>query len=450
MNRLSTGAAALALAVALVLADSSIVVLALPDILVQLDVTVEQVAWVLTGFNLALALVAVPAAYAARRAPPGRACAAGLALFAVACLACAVAPSYEVLIAARVGQALGGALAVCAALELLPAHVGSEGRAAAVWTAAGAIGAALGPALGGVLTEAFSWRAVFAVQVPLSLIPLVGLLRAGALDRPARASAGRPHLAANVALGLVSAALTAALFLLVLLLIEGWKLSPMAAALTVSVIPVAALATSRATDRLGSAASRAAAGAIAIGGGLAALAFLPDAEVAWTIVPQAFVGAGLALTISALTERALAGRSPQAIHGGWTIAARHAGVFVGLVILTPLFTADLESEEAKAQAVGADIVLESRLPVQEKLELGGQLALEVQSTQASVPDFAPVFRRAAQDGGDRAALGRIEERLEGQVVRAATHAFSRSFLVAAALALAALVPILVARRRLAL
>src|SRR5690606_30056562 len=80
--------AALALAVGLVLADSSIVVLALPEIYRQLDTTVAGVTWVLTSFNLVLALAAVPAAHLARRIGPGRGAAIGLAVFAGASLAC--------------------------------------------------------------------------------------------------------------------------------------------------------------------------------------------------------------------------------------------------------------------------------------------------------------------------------------------------------------------------
>ncbi|MGB7686182.1 MAG: hypothetical protein WBL45_10435, partial [Solirubrobacterales bacterium] len=72
-------AGALALAVGLVLADSSIVVLALPEIYRELDTTVAGVTWVLVSFNLVMALAAVPAALAARRIGPGRAAAFGLA-----------------------------------------------------------------------------------------------------------------------------------------------------------------------------------------------------------------------------------------------------------------------------------------------------------------------------------------------------------------------------------
>src|SRR3954471_6409945 len=110
--------AALALAVGLVLADSSIVVLALPEIYRELDTSVAGVTWVLISFNLVMALAAVPAAHIARRVGPGRAAAVGLAIFAGAGLACAVSDQLNTLIAARCVQAIGGALAVTAVLEL--------------------------------------------------------------------------------------------------------------------------------------------------------------------------------------------------------------------------------------------------------------------------------------------------------------------------------------------
>ena len=101
--------AALALAVGLVLADSSIVVLALPDIYRELDTSVAGVTWVLISFNLVMALAAVPAALLARRVGPGRAAAVGLAVFAGAGLACGLADELSTLILARCVQALGGA-----------------------------------------------------------------------------------------------------------------------------------------------------------------------------------------------------------------------------------------------------------------------------------------------------------------------------------------------------
>src|SRR5262249_58141350 len=121
---------------------------------------------------------------------------------------------------------------------------------------------------------------------------------------------GRPHVLANIALAMISAAIAAALFLLVLLLIEGWRLTPIGAAIVVSVMPLAAFFGSRLEPLVPSARARAAAGAILVSGGLGGLALLPKAEVVLTIPPQVLVGVGLALVLSALTQTALQGRSP--------------------------------------------------------------------------------------------------------------------------------------------
>jgi MFS family permease len=428
---------ALGLAVGLVLADSSVVILALPDILDQFKVSIDDVSWVLTLFNLVMALAAVPAAYLARRHAPGMVCTGGLVVFAAASLLCAAAPSFGVLLAARGLQAAGGALAVCAALELLPALTGSERRAAVIWAAAGGIGAAAGPAIGGALTDAISWQAIFAVQVPLAVAALVAVPRhvpAPVIDPP-----GRPALAANAALGLLSAALTAALFLVVLLLINGWGHSPIEAAAIVSVMPLAAIATLRLAPA-GSAPARirAGAGAILIAGGLFALSLLPDAAWGWLIPPQIAIGAGLALSIGALTEDALRGRSPLAIHGGWTIASRHAGVCIGLLILTPIFTNDLADQQRAAEAAGTRIILSSKLSLSAKLTLGGALVDQISSGPVTrPPDVGPAFRKA----GNSPELRRLEGAINDQIQRAVTRAFSTSFLVAGLLAIAALIPL---------
>lgn len=427
---------ALGLAVGLVLADSSVVILALPDILDQFNVSIDDVSWVLTLFNLVMALAAVPAAYLARRYAPGIVCTAGLAAFAVASLLCAVAPSFGTLLGARAFQAIGGALAVCAALELLPELTGSERRAALIWAAAGGLGAAAGPAIGGALTDAISWQAIFAVQVPLALAALVAVPRNALV--PAKDPPGRPAIAANVALGLLSAALTAALFLVVLLLINGWGHSPIEAAAIVSVMPVAALGALRVLPHSAPARIRAGAGAILIAGGLFALALLPDAAWGWLILPQIVIGAGLALAIGALTEDALRGRSPLAIHGGWTIAARHAGVCIGLLILTPIFTGDLADQQAAAERAGTRIILSSNLSLDAKLTLGGALVDRISSGPVTrPPDLRPAFRKA----GSSPELRRLQSAIQDQIDRAVTRAFSTSFLVAGLLGLAALIPL---------
>jgi MFS family permease len=444
--------AALALAVGLVLADSSIVVLALPQIYRELDTSVAGVTWVLVSFNLVMALAAVPAAHLARRVGPGRAAAIGLAVFAGAGLACAASDQLSTLIAARCVQALGGAAAVTAVLELLPATVGSERRAAAIWATAGATGAALGPAVGGLLTELVSWQSIFLVQLPIALaaaVPILAVARheaaTGVLSAELR-QPGRPHLLANLALALVSAAIAGALFLLVLLLIEGWRLSPIGAAIVVSVMPLSALLGSRLDDLVPSTRARAAAGAILVSGGLGGLALLPKAEIALTLPPQVMIGIGLALVLSALTETALAGRAPQAIHGGWTISARHAGVVIGLLAVTPIFTHDIAQQRHDAIDAGTAVILDSQVPPLLKLDLAQKIESRLEDEKGKVPTIGPAFEPLPDDPGERDQVVQLRDELQEQLNRGATHAFSPSFGLAALIGLLSLIPIALARR----
>jgi MFS family permease len=442
----------LALAVGLVLADSSVVVLALPQIYRELDTSVTAVTWVLVSFNLVMALAAVPAAHLARRVGPGRAAAVGLAVFAGAGLACGLSSELETLIAARCVQALGGAAAVTAVLELLPATVGSEQRATVIWASAGATGAALGPAIGGLLTELVSWQSIFLLQVPVAIAaaaPILAVARheaaTGVVESELRVT-GRPHLLANLALALIAAAIAAALFLLVLLLIEGWRISPIGAAIVVSVMPICALAGRRVGSSVPSTRTRAAAGAILVAGGLGSLALLPKAEIVLTIPPQILVGVGLSLVLSALTETALAGRAPQALHGGWTISARHAGVVVGLLALTPIFTHDIAQQREDAINAGTAVVLDSKVPLLEKIDLGQSIANRLEEERGRVPTIGPAFEPLPEDPAERAAVVELREDMQDQLDRGATHAFSPSFALGAMLALLALIPIGLSRR----
>jgi MFS family permease len=436
--------AAVALAVGLVLADASVVILALPAIYREYNAKVADVAWVVTAFNLAIALAAVPAARLAGRRPAGQVCAGGLAVFAAGAVACALAPSLAFLIGARVVQGVGGAAAVCAALELLPALAGGERRAVRLWAAAGVAGAALGPAIGGLLTQLISWQSIFVAQVPLALIPALVVFGRGAPVVAARA--GLPHIAANIALGLLSAGLAAVLFLLVLLLVEGWRMPPISAALVVTVMPAAALLTGPFERRVASARTRAAAGTLLGTGGVAALGLLPGAGWGWTLAPQLLVGAGLALSLGALTEAAIAGRSQAATHGGVTIAARHAGVVLGLVLLTPVFVADLGRQRDRATQKGTELVLDARIGALTKLDLASRIASDIRRRPGRLPDIHRSFAAVDASDRERSRLRVLERQLNEQLDRAATSSFERSFLFAAALAALALIPIALTRR----
>jgi predicted MFS family arabinose efflux permease len=436
-----------AVAIAVTLADSSVVTLALPDVLRRFDVSIVTVAWVLTSYNLVLAVTAVPAARLARRRPVVS-CAAGLVVFAGASLACGLAPSFTVLLAGRCVQAVGGAVVVAAGLDLLSALHVSEPEAAHVWARAGILGAALGPAVGGVLTQLLGWESIFLVQAPLTLAPLLALPALRGLKAEPR-PAGRPHVRANVALVLGAAALSAALFLLVILLVDGWSIEPAAAGLVATVLPAAAIAASLLVPRAASRRGRAATGLVLVAGGLAALGFLPHAGWLWTVAPQLLVGAGLGLTVGALTEQALRGRSPQAVHGGWTIASRHAGVVLGLVVLTPLFTARLDHNELEAKRAGTAIMLDSRVPPLDKLRVAQDVLRAIDHADGRLPDVDAAFT-GRFEGGNGPEYRRVASRLQDQLERAVTNAFSWPFLLAAGFAALALVVVLTGRREVTL
>ena len=433
--------ALLGLSVGLVLADSSVVTLALPKILVEFDVEVSTLAWALISFNLALALAAVPAAALARRRPVG-VFGVSTVVFAAASLACAFSPTFGVLVGLRAVQGVAGAAVVVAALDLLSEATGADASAARIWALAGIVGASVGPAIGGILTQLFGWESIFVLQAPVALVGGLLALR-GVQPRPVPEPAERPQIAANAALLLVSGALVAALFLLVILLINGWRLAPLAAGLVVTIMPLAAIAATRLARGISPLWTRAASGAILISGGLAALAWLPHAGVVWTILPQIAIGAGLGLALSALTQRALAGRSGQAVHGGWTIAARHAGIVLGLLLLTPIFTSDLNRNEHEALAAGTAAVLDSRISPLDKIGVARDVLVAVDRATAEgrIPDV-----RAVVDHRDDSAYADLGNALQDQLDRAVTNAFSRSFLVSALLSLLALIPIVLGRK----
>ncbi|MEA2230887.1 MAG: hypothetical protein QOD83_703 [Solirubrobacteraceae bacterium] len=449
----------LALAVALVLADSSVVTLALPAILREFDSVVNAVAWVLISFNLALALLALTGAKLAR----GRARQAfriSLVLFALASAACAAAPSLNILIAARALQGVFGAVAVAAALELLVVAAGRD-RAILLWAAAGVLGAAVGPALGGFLTEAFSWQVMFALQAPVALVTVAALRRLPREEAAAAAAVapGRPALAPLVALALASAALSAALFLLVILLIEGWRHSPAEAALTVTVMPIAALFAGHWARRRDGLAT-AVAGSVLVAGGLAALGLLPSAHAYWTLVPQLAIGSGLGLALATLIAATVGDAGAQAgedapaavaAPAAWTISARHAGIVVGLLLLTPIFTADLERIRPPAERAGFSQVLDARLGLGAKIELARRLDRQVRDAAAQeLPDLDKAFAGLAVKASDRPAIVRLRSQLHDELDRAATKAFGRSFVAAAILALLAAAAAAVGVRRSAL
>ena len=281
----------LAVAVALAFADASIVVLGLPDIYRELDTTVVQASWVITVYALVVTIVAAVLALLASRVRAGLLTLIGLVTFAAGSAASGAAGSIGVLFAGRGLQGIGAALALVGSLPVLSSLTGSSGRGRTWWVTAAAFGAAVGPALGGVLTQAFVWRAIFIVQVPVALLALLALVgpgrpdadradaddRADAVPVAADERPGATSWLANAGELLTFAALVGALFLGVLLLVVVWDYQPIAGAVVVSALPAASFAVRPLGHRL-TAAVAGGAGAVVLAAGLAGLALAAARE----------------------------------------------------------------------------------------------------------------------------------------------------------------------------
>jgi MFS family permease len=439
-------AVVLTLAAALVLADGPLVTLALPDLVHDLHTTVQGVAAVLAVYIAVLAV----AVLAAGRLVGSRSArwlgASGFAVMAAASILCAASGSLAPLLIGRAVQAAGGAVGLAAAFVLHDG--GAAGRRR--WIAASVLGAAAGPALGGALTQAFDWHAIFIAQAPIAALGAFACLRLGAVEAPpadastpagspvgASAVAGsqaRALLRPAIALACVSAALIAVLFLLVLLLIAGWATSPLGAAALVSVLPVAAIGGER--IRAGDPWLRGAVGCALVGAGVLALAWLPGARLAWTVVPQILAGIGMGLALPALAGELLPERNVR--EATRALAIRHAGMALVLLALAPIVAHQLDSSTERARERGVALVLDAKLSPVSKLRLAPALlgAVQARSPRAGLR-HAIVAQRAGFSGSDLVAYNELARRADDTLVQAVAEAFRLAFVVGGALALIA-------------
>jgi EmrB/QacA subfamily drug resistance transporter len=190
---------ALAWVAGFTLIDSSIVSLALPAIATYFDRSIAEVAWVATGFLMALAASLVPAGRLLDRLGARRVMLGGAIGFFVTTAASGLAPTFELLVAARILQGVAGGILYTLSLAIAATAYPPERRATAISIlfTAGALGAVLGPVIGGLLTDLGGWRLVFLAQLPLSILVVVMSLvllersipRASRFDLPGVATA---------------------------------------------------------------------------------------------------------------------------------------------------------------------------------------------------------------------------------------------------------------------
>ncbi len=216
----------------MVILDVSIVNVALPSIRDGLRFSTTGLQWVVNAYTLTFAGFLLLGGRASDLLGRRRVFLAGTALFVLASLACALASSRSLLIGARALQGVGGAIISPASLAIIATSF-NEGRersrALGVWGAMGGVGGSLGVLLGGVLTQAFGWPAIFLVNVPIGVVVILlarGLVPAG------RASSAARHFDVSGAL-LVTGGLTALVYGIVRTDTLGWSAPGVLAPLTV-------------------------------------------------------------------------------------------------------------------------------------------------------------------------------------------------------------------------
>ena len=174
-NTGNTALAAICVAQFVIVLDVTVVTTALPAIRDDLGFTARGLPWVITAYTLVLGGCLVAGGRIADVLGARRVFLIGLSLFGAASVACALAWSPAALLAGRAAQGVGASLLAPAGLALLTATTEPgpvRRRAVGIWGASAASGGASGWVLGGVLTEFLSWRAVFAIVVPIGIVAL--------------------------------------------------------------------------------------------------------------------------------------------------------------------------------------------------------------------------------------------------------------------------------------
>ena len=180
--------------------DNLVVGVALPSIRVDLGGSIESLEWTVNAYTLAFAVLLITGAALGDRFGRKRMFVIGLSVFASASAAAALAPSIDLLIAARAIQGLGAAIVLPLTLTLLSEAFPAEKRGAAlgIWAGVSGLGVALGPFVGGAVVEGIAWQWIFWLNVPVGIV-LLPLAAARLTEsrgparrrRPRRRAAGR-------------------------------------------------------------------------------------------------------------------------------------------------------------------------------------------------------------------------------------------------------------------
>ena len=159
--------------------ESTVVNIALPTIGEDLGAGVNGLQWIVNGYLLTVAALILLGGALGDRYGRRRMFIVGIVWFTLASALCALAPTVEVLIAARILQGVGGAILTPGSLAIIEASFepGDRARAIGAWSALGGAAAAVGPLVGGYLIDAVGWRSIFLINLPIGAAVVVAALR---------------------------------------------------------------------------------------------------------------------------------------------------------------------------------------------------------------------------------------------------------------------------------
>lgn len=354
--------ASLALATLLPSLGSSIANIALPTLAASFDTTFDAVQWVVLAYLGAMTPALLFAGRLGDRFGRRRLLLAGLFVFTTASLLGSVAPSLGLVVAVRAAQGLGAASLIVTSMafvgDVVPGR--STGRAMGLLGSMSALGTALGPSLGGALIEAFGWRSLFVVNVPLGVIAVAlarrhlpyvppgvrvertALEHLGALLGPFLERRLRASLIANL---MVSVVLMATLVVGPFHLSRAFALDAAAVGAVMSIGPIAAallgVPAGRIVDRFGARRSTLF-GLAGIAGGAALLALLPETlGVPGYVAPIVAITASYALFQAANNTAIMrdVGADRRGLVSGALTLSRNLGLIGGTSIMGAVFGA---------------------------------------------------------------------------------------------------------------
>ena len=165
---------AVSLGLFMIMLDNTVVNVALPSIQQSLGLSLSELEWVVAGYALTFAALMLTGGKLADLLGRRRVFVAGLVVFTLASLACGLAGSAEVLIGARVVQGIGAAMMNPATLSIITATFPprQRGTAIGIWAGVSALALAIGPLVGGLLSEHVDWSWIFFVNVPVGIVAI--------------------------------------------------------------------------------------------------------------------------------------------------------------------------------------------------------------------------------------------------------------------------------------